>query len=140
VALGVYNALSQAYRGTGQQRCWVHHLRNVLDKLPDRQKKKAKELLRQAMYAGCREAAQRTRAAFGTELGAQREKAVRRLEGDGEDLLTPMEFPVAGYPRSEWRLHLRTSNVIETVFSPATVRAKKAKGAGSRTPGLALGL
>jgi len=41
------------------------------------------------------------------------------------------------FPAEHW-LHLRTSNVIESVFSPAKVRMRKTKGAGSRTAGLAM--
>ena len=49
-ALGFWAALAEVYPETAQQRCWVHKLRNVLDKLPDRLQAQAKELLHQAMY------------------------------------------------------------------------------------------
>jgi transposase-like protein len=47
-------------------------------------------------------------------------------------LFTFMEFP------AEHWIHLRTTNVIESVFSPAKGRAKKTKGAGSRKAGQAM--
>ena len=53
-------------------------------------------------------------------------------EEDWDELLTFMNFPA-----EHWQ-HLRTSNVIESVFSPAKVRTKKTKGAGSRSAGLAM--
>jgi putative transposase len=54
------------------------------------------------------------------------------LEEDEEALLTFMEMP------GEHWIHLRTTNVIESVFAPAKGRAKKTKGAGSRKAGLAM--
>lgn len=131
-ALGFWNALAEVYPETGQQRCWVHKLRNVLDKLPDRLQERAKELLRSVMYAADQAGAQTARDVFAAEFGAKHEKAVTCLTEDWEELLTFMRFPA-----EHWQ-HLRTSNVIESVFSPAKVRTKKTKGAGSRTAGLAM--
>jgi transposase-like protein len=131
-ALGFWNALAQVYPETEQQRCWVHKLRNVLDKLPDRLQEPAKELLRSVMYAESERAAETARDHFAAEFGAKHEKAVTCLTEDWDELLTFMRFPA-----EHWQ-HLRTSNVIESVFSPAKVRTKKTKGAGSRTAGLAM--
>lgn len=131
-ALGFWKALAQVYPETQQQRCWVHKLRNVLDKLPDRLQERAKELLRKVMYAEKAAVAETARAAFAAEFEAKYEKAIRCLEEDWDELLTFMEFPAEHWP------HLRTSNVIESVFSPAKGRTKKTKGAGSRTAGLAM--
>jgi transposase-like protein len=131
-ALGFWNALAQVYPETQVQRCWVHKLRNVLDKLPDRLQERAKELLRQGMYAECEAVAEVAREAFAAEFGAKHEKAVHCLTEDWEELLTFMRFPV-----EHWQ-HLRTSNVIESVFSPAKVRTRKTKGAGSRAAGLVM--
>ncbi len=131
-ALGFWNALAQVYPETRPQRCWVHKLRNVLDKLPQRLQERAKELLHQMMYAENAAAAETARKTFGAEFGAKHAKAVTCLEEDWEELFTFMRYPAA-----HW-LHLRTSNVIESVFSPAKVRTRKTKGAGSREAGLAL--
>lgn len=131
-ALGFWNALEQVYPQTQQQRCWVHKLRNVLDKLPDRLQERAKEVLRQVMYAESAAAAEAARDTFAAEFGSKHEKAVTCLTEDWDELLTFMRFPA-----EHWQ-HLRTSNVIESVFSPAKVRTRKTKGAGSRTAGLAM--
>jgi transposase-like protein len=131
-ALGFWKALAEVYPEAKQQRCWVHKLRNVLDKLPDRLQERAKELLRQVMYAESEAAAETARETFVAEFEAKHEKAVTCLVEDWEELLTFMRFP------AEHWVHLRTSNVIESVFSPAKVRTKKTKGAGSRTAGLAM--
>lgn len=131
-ALGFWNALAQVYPATQVQRCWVHKLRNVLDKLPDRLQERAKVLLRQAMYAESEAAAEAAQEVFAAEFGAKHEKAIHCLTEDWEELLTFMRFPA-----EHWQ-HLRTSNVIESVFSPAKVRTRKTKGAGSRAAGLAM--
>jgi transposase-like protein len=131
-ALGFWNALAQVYPATQVQRCWVHKLRNVLDKLPDQLQERAKDLLRQAMYAESEAAAETARDTFAAEFATKHEKAVHCLTEDWEELLTFMRFPA-----EHWQ-HLRTSNVIESVFSPAKVRTRKTKGAGSRTAGLAM--
>lgn len=131
-ALGFWQALEQVFPATKQQRCWVHKLRNVLDKLPDRLQETAKEQLRGMMYAESRSQAEAARKQFATTFEAKHEKAVHCLDEDWDDLLTFLDFP------AEHWLHLRTSNVIESVFSPTKVRTKKTKGAGSRAAGLAM--
>ncbi len=131
-ALGFWAALAEVYPETGVQRCWVHKLRNILDKLPDRLQEHAKELLRAVMYADDRKAAEAVREEFRKEFAGRYEKAVTCLDEDWEELLTYYAFPW-----EHW-IHLRTTNVIESVFSPVKVRTRKTKGAGSRQAGLAM--
>lgn len=131
-ALGFWAALSEVYPQTKQQRCWVHKLRNVLDKLPKRLQEQAKELLRNVMYAEDTASAQTARQAFDQAFESKHEKAVNCLAVDWEELFSFMSFPA-----EHWQ-HLRSSNVIESIFSPAKVRTKKTKGAGSRKAGLAM--
>lgn len=131
-ALGFWRALEQVYPETKQQRCWVHKMGNVLDKLPKRLQPKAKEQLREVMNAPDRESARQEIRAFREEFAAKYERAVLCLEEDEEELLRFMEFP------AEHWIHLRTTNVIESVFSPAKGRARKTKGAGSRKAGRAM--
>lgn len=131
-ALGFWRALEQVYPEAKAQRCWVHKMRNVLDKLPQRLQEKARGLLREVMNAPDRESARQEMQAFREEFGAKYERAVSCLEEDEAELLRFMEFP------AEHWIHLRTTNVIESVFAPAKGRAKKTKGAGSRKAGLAM--
>jgi putative transposase len=131
-ALGFWRALEQVYPETRQQRCWVHKMRNVLDKLPQRLQEKAKRLLREVMNAPDRESARQGMKVFREEFGAKYERAVSCLKEDEEELLRFMEMP------AEHWIHLRTTNVIESVFAPAKGRTKKTKGAGSRKAGLAM--
>jgi transposase-like protein len=50
-ALGFGAALRDVWPDTQEQRCWVHRLANVLDKLPKRLQGKARDELRQIMNA-----------------------------------------------------------------------------------------
>jgi putative transposase len=53
-------------------------------------------------------------------------KAVAKLTSHKESLLSFYDYPV-----EHWR-HLRTTNPIESVFTPVRVRTEITKGSGSR--------
>lgn len=129
-ALGFWAALGEVWPSTREQRCWVHRLANVLDKLPTRLQGKAKEALRQIMNAPDRAAAEEGIKAFGAEYGAKYPRAVESLTRDQEKLLTYFDFPA-----EHWK-HLRTTNPIESSFSTVRLRQRVTKGAGSRLRGL----
>ncbi len=131
-ALGFWAALAEVWPECARQRCWVHKLRNVLDKLPDRLQERAKELLHAAMYAESRRAAEQARAQFEVEFENRYPRAVASLKEEWEELVTFLDFP------AEHWVHLRSTNVIESVFSPVKMRTRKTKGAGSRQAGLAM--
>jgi len=131
-ALGFWAALRDVYPETRGQRCWVHKIANVLDKLPKRVQPRAKALLHEIMYAPTREAAQEALSDFGREFEARYPKAVTCLCQDEEDLFTFFDFPA-----QHWQ-HLRTTNPIESPFATVKGRLRKTKGAGSRQAGLAM--
>jgi len=131
-ALGFWGALREVYPETQEQRCWVHKMRNVLDKLPKRLQAKAKDLLHEAMQAPDRPSAEQAIAHFVREYEAAYPKAVSCLTEGQEHLLTFFDFPA-----QHW-LHLRTTNPIESPFATVKARTRKTKGAGSRKAGLAL--
>ena len=131
-ALGFWKAVRQVYPQTREQRCWVHKIRNVLDKLPKRLQPRAKSMLHEIMQAPDREAAEEDMARFATEFEARYPKAVNCLLKDRETLLTFFDFPA-----QHW-VHLRTTNPIESPFATVKARTRQTKGAGSRNAGLAL--
>ena len=57
-ALGFWRAVRYVWPETREQRCWVHRLARVLDKLPKRLQSKAKLALHEIMYAKCRDDAE----------------------------------------------------------------------------------
>jgi transposase-like protein len=129
-ALGFWKALRDVWPETRGQRCWVHRIANVLDKLPKRLHAKAKAALHEIMRAETRKAAEEAIARFEDDYGAKYPKAVASLRRDEEQLLTFFDFP------AEHWLHLRTGNVIESPFATVRLRQRVTKGAGSRQKGL----
>jgi transposase-like protein len=129
-ALGFWNALRDVWPETREQRCWVHRIVNVLDKLPKRLHTKAKTALHEIMRAETRKAAERAIAGFEADYGAKYPKAVTSLRRDQAELLAFFDFP------AEHWLHLRTGNVIESPFATVRLRQRVTKGAGSRQKGL----
>jgi transposase-like protein len=130
--LGLWKALRQVWPGTREQRCWVHKLVNVLDKLPKRVQPRAKQALHEIMYAPARADAEAAIKRFVEEFGAKYPKAVASLEEGGEELLTFFDFPA-----EHWS-HLRTTNPIESVFGTTGHRRKKTRGHGSRRAALGM--
>jgi putative transposase len=91
-------------------------LANVLDKLPKRLQARAKDMLREIMYAPDRESALEEIGRFSEEYGARYPKAVETLTKDQDQLLTFFDFPA-----KHW-IHLRTTNPIESTFSTVKTR------------------
>jgi putative transposase len=131
-ALGFWKAVGEVWPETREQRCWVHRLANVLDKLPQRLQPKAKRALHEIMNASTRADANAALAAFATEYRAKYPKAVASLERDQDKLFTFFDFP------AEHWIHLRTTNPVESPFSTVRLRQRVTKGAGSRTKGLVM--
>jgi transposase-like protein len=129
-ALGFWAAVGAVWAETREQRCWVHRLANVLDKLPKRLQPKAKQALHAIMNAPTRAEAEAGIDAFVAEYDAKYPKAVASLRRDQAQLLTFYEFPA-----EHWR-HLRTTNIIESPFATVRLRTRVTKGAGSRTKAL----
>jgi transposase-like protein len=129
-ALGFWAALRDVWPETREQRCWVHRIANVLDKLPKRLHARAKAALHEIMRAESRKAAEDAIERFERDYGAKYPKAIASLRRDEEMLLTFFDFPA-----EHWQ-HLRTANVIESPFATVRLRQRVTKGAGSRTKGL----
>jgi putative transposase len=131
-ALGFWAAVREVWPETAEQRCWVHRIANVLDKLPKALQPRAKQALHAMLYAETRVACEREIRRFTAEYGAKYPKAVAALTTDHERLLTLFD-----YPAEHWK-HLRTTNPIESTFATVRLRERVTKGAGSRTAGLTM--
>ena len=110
----IWGAARTVWPEAGEQRCWNHKMRNVLDRLPQREQSEAKELLRTVVYAATRAAALKARQAFGKRYGPWYPKAVTVLEDDWDRMVTFYDFPEA-----HWK-HLRTTNVVESPSNAPT--------------------
>ena len=82
----IWGAVRQVWPETGEQRCWNHKLRNVLDRLPQREQSEAKDLLRAVVYAPSRAEAVKAREVFArgaTGCGIRRRWTYSRTTGSG---------------------------------------------------------
>jgi putative transposase len=131
-ALGLWAALRDVFPATRQQRDWVHKAANVVNALPKAVHAGARKALAQIRDAPDRDHAQRAIEAFARDYGAKWPKAVAKLTDDAEALLCFFDFPA-----HHW-LHLKTSNPIESTFSPVRARTRVTKGPGSKAAGLAM--
>jgi len=130
-ALGFWAAARDVFPETRWQRDWVHKAANVADALPSSVQAAAKRALREISDAEDKRHAEQALDAFARDF-AKWPKAVAKLTKDRDALLAFYD-----YPAEHW-IHLRTSNPIESTFSPVRARTNITKGAGSRQAGLAM--
>ena len=88
--------------------------------------------LNQILAAEDRSHAERAIQAFAAEFGVKWPKAVAKVTDEAETLLCFFDFP------AEHWLHLRTTNPIESSFSPVRARTRVTKGPGTKDTGLAM--
>ena len=125
-ALGFWKALPQVYPTTREQRCWVHKMANVLDKMHKRVQTKAKSMLHAIWMAPTRADGHQAFDAFAEMFEAKYPAAVECLKKDRDVLLTFYD-----YPAEHW-IHIRTTNPIESTFATVRLRHRRTKGSGSR--------
>jgi putative transposase len=131
-ALGLWRALGEVFPATREQRCWVHKAANVLNALPKSVQAGARRALNEIAQAEDRTHAEQAIQALVSDYGAKWPKAVAKITDDQEALLTFYD-----YPAEHW-LHLRTTNPIESTFSPVRARTRITKGPGNKDAGLAM--
>ena len=107
---GLARALETVFPRARHQRCWVHKMRNILEKVRRRDEKQVKadaqKIYRAANLVGARRAFERFRFHWRSRYPAM----VRQLERDLEELLAFFHFP-----KHLWK-KLRTTNAIERCF------------------------
>jgi putative transposase len=131
-ALGFWAAIREVWPEAREQRCWVHRIANVLDKLPTRLQLQAKRALHEMMYAESRKACETAMQRFAQDYETKYPKAVKALFADVPRLLAHFDFPAA-----HWK-HIRSTNPIESTFATVKLRTRITKGAGSRAAGLTM--
>jgi transposase-like protein len=131
-SLGFWLALAKVFPSTKHQRCWVHKMANVLDKLPKTQQPAARDALHQIWMSATRADATKAFDRFIETYGAKWPGAAACLEKDRAELLAFYDCPA-----EHWR-HLRTSNPIESTFATVRLRTYRTKGPGSRKAALAM--
>ena len=131
-ALGFWQALHAVWPKTRHQRCWVHKVANVLNKLPPSLQGQAKQDLHAIYEAESRQEAEAALDRFLVKYGAKYDKAAACLSKDREALLAFYDFPA-----EHWK-HVRTSNPIESTFATVRLRTDKTKGCLSRKAAMAM--
>jgi len=126
-ALGFWKALDEIYPGNRHQRCWLHKIGNVLNKVVKSVQPAMKADLREIHGAPTRAAAEGAVNVFVEKYGAKYPRAAECLKKDQDALLAFYDFPA-----EHWD-HLRTSNPIESVFATVRHRTVRTKGALSPT-------
>jgi putative transposase len=107
---GLAAAIPAVYPRARHQRCWVHKMRNLLEKVRRADYDQVKRDAQSIYLAKNRAAARRAFQRFQFRWRAAYSQMVNRLERDLPELLTIFEFP-----RHLWQ-KLRTTNAIERCF------------------------
>lgn len=107
---GLAAALQTVYPRAEHQRCWVHKMRNILEKVRKRDYHEVKQDAQAIYGAAGREAARAAFRRFRERWKRAYPAMVRQLEKDLPELLSFLNFP-----RHLWR-KLRTTNIIERCF------------------------
>ena len=125
-ALGFWKALAKVYPETRGQRCWVHKIANVLNKLPKSVQPKVKESMQDIWMAETRKEAYAAFDSTVKRFGDKYQRAMNCLEKDKDAMLAFYDFPAR-----HW-CHIRTSNPIESTFATVRLRTHKTRNCVSR--------
>lgn len=125
-ALGFWKALAKVYPETKCQRCWVHKIANVLNKLPKLVQTKVKAAMQDIWMAETREEAY---AAFDNTVKRFEDKYRKAMNCLLKDKAAMLAF--YDFPAEHW-LHIRTSNPIESTFATVRLRTIKTRNCVSR--------
>jgi transposase-like protein len=131
-ALGFWGALREVFPQTREQRCWFRKSANVLAALPGSAHPGAKKALAGIWGAEDKDRARAAVKAFDAAYGLKFPKAAAKITDDEDQLLAFYDYP------ADHRVHLRTTNPIESTFATVRHRTKVTKGPGSRAAGLAM--
>jgi putative transposase len=124
---GLEKLFTETFSNSMTARCWVHSLRNVMAKTPERFREAFKGITDRIMYASSEDAARRAFLELKTVMGTDAERAVHCLEKDLESLLAHYRFD-----KKYWRA-LKTTNPIERVNREFKRRTKSMDSLGERT-------
>ena len=120
-ACGLWAAAHKGWPGVSQQRCWLHKMRNVEEKLPKKHQGAAHAALAQIMHAETEAEARRKLESLTKSYERSYPKAAACLRDDRDRL-----FAYYRFPHATW-IHLRTTNPIESIFAPIRHRTDAMK-------------
>jgi putative transposase len=118
---GLWKAVREKFPRAYHQRCWVHRMRNVLDKVPDKAHDEVLAHLRRIYSAASREEARKVMREFAATYRSLYPRAVDCLLETSNQLVMYFLFP-----REHWQ-SIKTTNPIESIFSTVKLRTKAAR-------------
>ncbi len=124
---GLETAFRETFTDAVTARCWVHSMRNALNKCPARLRDAFKILLGTVMYAESLQEARDQFKALKKDMGNDGHRAVNCIEKDLESLLIHYTFD-----KSYWRT-LKTTNPIERINKELKRRTKSMETLGEST-------
>jgi transposase-like protein len=129
---GVRKAVEHKLRDSLIQRCQVHKMRNVINKLPHLARATLKTLIQNAFTARTYKQGLAQARAIIAEHREAFPEAMKCLERDLEECLTALKFPFLH------RRQIRTTNLLERLFGEGKRRTKIIPRFSSETSGLSL--
>lgn len=129
---GLWKAVRECFPRSLRQRCWVHKMRNILDKVPDKVYDEILAALREIYHAKSEKEARALIQAFVDRYRSLYPRAVRCLQDDIHALSNYFCFP-----RSHWK-SIKTTNPIESLFSAVKLRSKAARRLRTRVSAVCL--
>jgi len=129
---GVRKAVSRKYPGALVQRCQVHKMRNIINKLPHVARSSLKKLIQRAFTAARYEEGLAQAQSIIDQYKDSYPAAMKCLAQDLEECLTALKFPFAH------RIQIRSTNQLERLFGEGKRRTKIIPRFTSETSGLSL--
>jgi transposase-like protein len=115
---GLLNAMRDIWPEVARQRCAVHHIRNVLARVPKKKQDEVRKAVTRIFYAACLDDARDEARQFLSRYSREFPTACETLARHLEECLTFYRFP-----ERHWK-HIRTSNVIERSFKEVKRRTR----------------
>jgi len=116
---GLLAALTTTYPNVPVQRCWAHKMRNLTDKVRERDHERVKRGLRKIYKADSEQTARRAAQDFRAKWARSYPKMVASLRADLDELLAFFTFK-----EPAWRKAVRTTNAIERRFREVRRRTR----------------
>ena len=129
---GLWKAVRTMFPSARHQRCWVHKMRNILDKVPKKAHDEVLEFLRSLYNASSQGEAQRLKEEFIKRYRSVYPKAVQSLLEAGESL-----FVYFCFPQRHWK-SIKTTNPIESLFATVRIRIAAARRIRNRLSAVCL--
>lgn len=129
---GLRKAARDVFPMSKHQRCFVHKMRNVLDKIPSNLHDEVQKALQEIYNAKSRAEALSLKQAFVARYGQAHPKAVNSLNEAGDLLFSYFDFP-----EPHWK-SIKSTNVIESMFAAVKLRTDAARRIPTRKSALYL--